>query len=42
MRIIFLGLTVFIGVNLFLTIINSQTVNRIQERNQAIESLINQ
>jgi|TARA_B100000073_G_scaffold17688_1_gene14139 hypothetical protein len=40
MRIILSALIVFMGVNLLITVLNSQTVNTIKERNAAIEALL--
>ena len=41
MRIILLGLVTLLGINLFLTVMNSKTVSNIQERNAALEALMN-
>jgi|TARA_Y100000289_G_scaffold12998_1_gene12104 hypothetical protein len=41
MRIILLGFVTIIGANIFITVMNSKTVDVIQERNAAIEALMN-
>ena len=41
MRIILLGFVTVIGANIFITVMNSKTVDVIQERNAAIEALMN-
>ena len=41
MRIILLGVVTIIGANIFITVMNSKTVDVIQERNTALEALMN-
>jgi len=41
MRIFLLGVVTVIGANIFITVMNSKTVDLIQERNAALEALIN-
>ena len=41
MRIFLLALTTIIGANIFITVMNSKTVDLIQERNKTLEALIN-
>tara|TARA_B100001758_G_scaffold61824_1_gene51370 strand:+ start:1923 stop:2069 length:147 start_codon:yes stop_codon:yes gene_type:complete len=41
MRIILLGVVTVIGANIFITVMNSKTVDLIQERNAALEALMN-
>tara|TARA_Y100000401_G_C8322397_1_gene226140 strand:+ start:2089 stop:2235 length:147 start_codon:yes stop_codon:yes gene_type:complete len=40
MRIFFLALITFLGINVYITVMNSKTVNVIQERNAALEALL--
>ena len=41
MRIFLLGVVTVIGANIFITVMNSKTVDLIQERNAALDALIN-
>jgi hypothetical protein len=41
MRIFLLGVVTVIGANIFITVMNSKTVDLIQERNAAIEAIMN-
>ena len=41
MRIILLGSFVVLGINIFITVMNSKTVDVIQERNAALEAIMN-
>ena len=41
MRIFLLALVTIIGANIFITVMNSKTVDMIQERNAALEALMN-
>ena len=41
MRFFFLALIAFLGINVYITVMNSKTVNVIQERNAALEALMN-
>ena len=41
MRIFLLGVVTVIGANIFITIMNSKTVDLIQERNAALEAIMN-
>ena len=41
MRIFLLGLVTIIGANIFITVMNSKTVDLIQERNKTLEALMN-
>ena len=41
MRIFLLGVVTIIGANIFITVMNSKTVDLIQERNAALEALMN-
>jgi len=41
MRIFLLAFVTIIGANIFITVMNSKTVSNIQERNAAIEALMN-
>ena len=40
MRIILLGFFTVIGVNMFITVMNSEMTSKLQERNEAIEQLL--
>jgi hypothetical protein len=40
MRIILLGFFTVLGVNMFITVMNSDMANKMEERNEAIEQLI--
>jgi len=40
MRIILLGFFTLMGVNLFVTVMNSEMTNKMEERNAAIERLM--
>ena len=40
MRIILLGFFTVIGVNMFITVMNSEMTSKMQERNAAIEQLL--
>lgn len=40
MRIILLGLFTVLGVNLFVTVMNSEMANKMSERNEALERLM--
>jgi len=40
MRIILLGFFTLMGVNLFVTVMNSEMTSKMQERNEALERLI--
>ena len=40
MRIILLGFFTLIGVNLFISVMNSEMTNKMEERNTAIEQLL--
>jgi len=40
MRIILLGFFTLMGVNLFVTVMNSDMANKMEERNEAIERLM--
>ena len=40
MRIILLGFFTLMGVNMFVTVMNSDMANKMEERNEAIERLI--
>ena len=40
MRIILLGFFTLMGVNLFVTVMNSDMANKMEERNEALERLI--
>lgn len=40
MRIILLGFFTLMGVNMFITVMNSDMANKMEERNEAIERLI--
>ena len=39
MRIILLGFFTLMGVNMFITVMNSDMANKMEERNEAIERL---
>jgi|TARA_B100001059_G_scaffold158798_1_gene158423 hypothetical protein len=41
MRIILLALITIIGANVFISVMNSKTLDNIQERNAALEALMN-
>tara|TARA_Y100000004_G_C8673445_1_gene310264 strand:+ start:57 stop:203 length:147 start_codon:yes stop_codon:yes gene_type:complete len=41
MRIFLLGVVTIIGANVFIAVMNSKTVDLIQERNAALERLLN-
>ena len=41
MRIFLLALTTIIGANVFISVMNSKTLTNIQERNAALEALLN-
>ena len=41
MRIFLLGVVTVIGANIFITVMNSKTLTNIQERNAALEALLN-
>ena len=41
MRIILLGVVFITGINIFITVMNSKTVDLIQERNKTLDALIN-
>ena len=41
MRIFLLGVVTVIGANIFITVMNSKTVNVIQDRNAALEAFMN-
>ena len=41
MRIILLGFVTIIGANIFITVMNSKTVDMMQERNAALEAIMN-
>ena len=41
MRIFLLGVVTVIGANIFITVMNSKTVDLIQERNAALEAIMN-
>ena len=40
MRIILLGFFTLMGVNLFVTVMNSEMTSKMQERNEALERLM--
>ena len=40
MRIILLGFFTVLGVNMFITVMNSDMANKMEERNEAIEQLL--
>jgi hypothetical protein len=40
MRIILLGFFTLMGVNMFITVMNSDMANKMEERNEAIERLM--
>ncbi len=40
MRIILLGFFTVLGVNMFITVMNSEMANKMSERNAAIEQLL--
>ena len=40
MRIFFIALIAFLGIHVYITVMNSKTVNVIQERNAALEALL--
>ncbi len=40
MRIILLGFFTLMGVNLFVTVMNSDMANKMEERNEALERLM--
>ena len=40
MRIILLGFFTVLGVNMFITVMNSEMASKMQERNAAIEQLL--
>ena len=40
MRIILLGFFTVLGVNMFVTVMNSDMANKMEERNEALERLI--
>ena len=40
MRIILLGFFTVLGVNMFITVMNSDMANKMEERNAAIEQLL--
>ena len=40
MRFILLGFFTVLGVNMFVTVMNSDMANKMEERNEAIEQLI--
>ena len=40
MRIILLGFFTLMGVNMFVTVMNSDMANKMEERNEAIERLM--
>ena len=40
MRLILLGFFTLMGVNLFVTVMNSDMANKMEERNEALERLI--
>jgi hypothetical protein len=41
MRIFLLGVVTVIGANIFINVMNSKTLTNIQERNAALEALLN-
>ena len=40
MRIILLGFFTLMGVNMFVTVMNSEMANKMEERNEALERLL--